>query len=148
MLLLVIYPGWFCHWLGRTLNQGYVVIAILQICLFSLGEVIWSPRLYEYTAAIAPEGREASYMGLSYLPMFFARLGEGPLAGALLTRFCPPDVGARLDTTPYSQSPQFMNVILAILALSTPILILVFRGVIQKESKIEQGTSSDEASPT
>jgi dipeptide/tripeptide permease len=143
MLLLVVYPGWFCGWLGISINEGYVVIAILQICLFSLGEVIWSPRLYEYTAAIAPPGREASYMGLSYLPMFFARFAEGPLAGALLTRYCPPDVGARLETTPYTESPQFMNLILAGLALATPILILVFRGVIQKESRIEQNTAAD-----
>jgi len=135
MLILTIHPGWFTGLLGISLSQGYMMIVVAQIIVFSFGEVIWSPRLYEYTAAIAPEGREASYMGLSYLPMFFARFSEGPLAGEMLTRYCPPDVGSRLASVPYAQSPQFMNVILAAIAISTPVLILVFRGVIQKEAK-------------
>lgn len=138
MVVLAIYPGWFIGMFGLTMSQGYMVLAICQIAIFSFGEVIWSPRLYEYTAAIAPEGREASYMGLSYAPILLARLGEGPLAGNLLNKYCPPDVTERLATVSYVDSPQFMNVILACIALATPILILVFRGVIQKESRLDQ----------
>ncbi|MCG8404373.1 MAG: MFS transporter [Phycisphaerales bacterium] len=134
MLFLVIHPGWFCSALGLSLSQGYAVIVVLQIMVFSIGEAIWSPRLYEYTAAIAPVGREASYMGLSYLPTILARSVEGPIAGQLLNRYCPPDIGARLDTVPYSQSPQFMCLILAVLAMGSPILVVVFRKVIQKEA--------------
>lgn len=138
MVILMIYPGWFCEWFGLSLNQGYAVIVIAQIVVFSIGEMIWSPRLYEYTAAIAPKGREASYMGLSYAPMFFARSAEGPLAGSMLTHYCPPDIGSRLTTVPYLQSPQFMCVILGLIALASPVLIVLFRGVIQKESRLEQ----------
>lgn len=135
MLIMAISPGWFCDALGMTLSQGYLTIVILHIVLFSIGEVIWSPRLYEYTAAIAPKGREASYMGLSYIPWVFARLVEGPLAGQLITRYCPEDITDRLTTVPYSQSPQFMCLLLSILALSTPVLIVLFRGVIQREAR-------------
>ncbi len=134
MLLLVIYPGWFIHWFGLTLSQGYATIAITQIVIFSIGEAIWSPRLYEYTAAIAPAGREASYMGLSYLPMFAARFAEGPIAGYLLENYAPPDIGSRLETVGYMQSPQFMCLLLAGLAIASPILVVVLRGVIQKEA--------------
>lgn len=134
MFVLAIYPGWFCGALGMTLRQGYATIIIIQIAIFSIGEAIWSPRLYEYTAAIAPEGREASYMGLSYLPQSAARFGAGPLAGFLLGKYCPPDITENLATVPYHQSPQFMCLILAVIALATPILIVVFRGVIQKEA--------------
>lgn len=137
MLFLAIHPAWFCGWFGWSLAQGYALIVILQIFFFSIGEVIWSPRLYEYTAAIAPKGREASYMGLSYLPMFFARFAEGPLAGFLLTRYCPPDVTDRLTTVSYTQSPQFMCLILALIALASPLLVRALRGVIQKESRLE-----------
>lgn len=145
MLFLVISPGWFCARLGLPLHQGYTLIIILQIIVFSFGEMIWSPRLYEYTAAIAPKGREASYMGLSYAPMFFARFAEGPLAGHMLTEYCPPDIGSRLATVPYTQSPQMMCVILAAIAIATPILIAIFRGVIQKESRLEtaEGATGD-----
>ncbi|MFQ5807189.1 MAG: MFS transporter [Phycisphaerae bacterium] len=135
MVFLTIYPGWFAGMFGLSLSQGYLAITLAQIIVFSIGELIWSPRLYEYTAAIAPEGREASYMGLSYLPTFFARFSEGPLAGEMLTRYCPPDMGSRLTTVPYLDSPQFMNVILAAIALATPLLILLLRGVIQKEAR-------------
>jgi dipeptide/tripeptide permease len=138
MFFLVIPPTWLCELFGWTLRQGYAVIIIVQIVVFSIGEVIWSPRLYEYTAAIAPKGREASYMGLSYAPMFFARSAEGLLAGSLLTKYCPPDVMDRLATLPYGQSPQFMCLILALIAIASPVLILVFRGVIQKGSKLER----------
>jgi len=138
MLTLCISPEWFAGVFGLNVYQGYTAIILAQVVVFSIGEVIWSPRLYEYTAAIAPPGREASYMGLSYVPMFFARLAEGPLAGLLLTKYCPPDIGSRLTDVPYTQGPQMMNLILAAMALSTPVLIVLFRGVIQKESRLEQ----------
>ena len=51
--------------------------------MLSVGEAIWSPRLYEYAAAIAPKGQEASYMALSVLPYFFAKFGAS---------FAPPVV--------------------------------------------------------
>lgn len=135
VLIPVIPPTWFCAPDPESLARGYYILIVAQIVLFSIGEVIWSPRLFEYTAAIAPEGREASYMGLSTLPMFFARMVEGPLSGNLLTRYCPqgttPEAAA---TLPFTQSPQFMWLILAAIALATPVLIAVFRGVIQKEA--------------
>ncbi len=62
---------------------------LLMTVILSLGECLWSPRLYEYTATIAPRGREASYMGLSSLPMFFAKMAVGPLSGYLLATYCP-----------------------------------------------------------
>lgn len=138
MLFLAVDPRWFSVALGWSLPQGYLLLAMLQIGFFSIGEMIWSPRLYEYTAAVAPAGREASYMGLSYVPMFVARFAEGPLAAKLLTWYCPPDITQRLDVVPYRESPQFMNLVLAIIAISTPVLILLFRGVIQKEGRARE----------
>jgi len=138
MLFMAIPPTWCMTIFGVTLSQAYMIIVICQIVTFAVGEVIWSPRLYEYTAAIAPEGREASYMGLSYLPMFFARFAEGPLAGWLLTSYCPPDISDELISVPYTQSPQFMCLILAGIAIASPLLIIALRGVIQKGSRLEK----------
>jgi hypothetical protein len=136
VLIPVIPPSLFCGDDPESLARGYYMLIAAQILLFSIGEVIWSPRLYEYTAGIAPTGREASYMGLSNLPMFFARMLEGPLSGKLLSRYCPehttPEIAA---TLPFTDSPQFMWLILAGIAIATPILMVVFRGVIQKEAK-------------
>jgi hypothetical protein len=61
------------------------------VVFFSIGEAIWSPRLYQYTAAIAPKGKEGSYMALSLLPYFVAKLVVGMLSGRMLERWCPDD---------------------------------------------------------
>ena len=132
----VIPPSLFMGLDPAALARGYYILILGQVLLFSIGEVIWSPRLYEYTAAIAPKGREASYMGLSNLPMFFARMMVGPISGFMLVRYCPEGTTAlSAATTPFTASPQFMWLILASLALSSPILILLLRSVIQKESR-------------
>ena len=68
------------------------------IVVLSLGEAVWSPRLYEYTATIAPRGRESSYMGLSELPLFLAKPVAGFLSGWMLQTYCPPE-GPRDSTT-------------------------------------------------
>jgi hypothetical protein len=65
-----------------------VTIFIFIVCL-SMGEAVYSPRLYEYAAAIAPKGQEASYMALSQVPMFLAKLPMASISGLLLARFCP-----------------------------------------------------------
>lgn len=146
MFILAIHPPWLAERFGITVTDGYRIIVLTQIVVFSIGEVIWYPRLYEYTAAIAPKGREASYMGLSYVPMVFARGAEGPLAGFLLTRYCPPDITERLATVSYTRSPQFMCLILAFIAMATPVLIVLLKPMIQKGGRIERdehlGTSA------
>ena len=43
-------------------NTTYLV-SIAALVILTIGEVIWSPRLQEYTAAIAPEGQEGTYFG-------------------------------------------------------------------------------------
>ena len=81
-------------WLGipdeRAVDPVIISIVIFVI-LFSIGEAIFSPRLYQYTAAIAPKGKEGSYMALSLLPYFFAKLIVGILSGRMLHRWCPDD---------------------------------------------------------
>jgi MFS family permease len=87
--------GWAGHciahiWLGLKgpVNPWYVMIFLFTIFL-SIGEAIYSPRLYEYAAAIAPKGQEASYMALSQVPMFLAKIGIASFSGVLLANFCP-----------------------------------------------------------
>ena len=103
VFIMALPPQWFqpladgqfghgiAHvWLGvkGAVNPYYVMI-FLFVLFLSVGEAFYSPRLYEYTAAIAPKGQEASYMAMSSLPFFLAKIGVGPLSGVLLSRFCP-----------------------------------------------------------
>ena len=66
-------------WLGvkGQVNPYYVMI-FLFVLFLSMGEAFYSPRLYEYAAAIAPKGQEASYMAMSSLPFFLAKLCVAP----------------------------------------------------------------------
>ncbi len=70
------------------IEESILMIVLFQVML-SIGEAIWSPRLYDYTASIAPEGKESSYMAYSKAPMFFAKVGAGPITGILLSQLCP-----------------------------------------------------------
>jgi dipeptide/tripeptide permease len=110
-------------WLGvqGTVNPYYVMIFV-YVVIYSVGEVFWTPRLYEYTAAIAPKGQEGSYMSLSYLPFFVAKLFAGALSGVLLTRYCPA-VGPRHSQT--------MWLFIALMAMITPIGLVLLRRFIQ-----------------
>lgn len=80
-----------------ALNPWYVMIFI-YIVVLSVGESIYSPRLYEYAAAIAPKGQEGSYMSLSYMPFFVAKMSVATFSGVLLARYCP-ETGPRESNT-------------------------------------------------
>jgi hypothetical protein len=60
-----------------------------MILVLTIGEALWSPRLYEYNVSIAPRGREATYVSLAALPYFLAKFLVGPTSGLLLARYVP-----------------------------------------------------------
>ncbi|HLP76010.1 MAG TPA: MFS transporter [Candidatus Paceibacterota bacterium] len=111
------------RWLGisGTVNPWYVSICLFVV-LLSIGEALWSPRLYEYAAAIAPKGQEASYMAMSVLPYFGAKFGVGILSGMMLKRYCPA-TGPRDSAT--------MWLLIGCMALITPVGIFLLRRFIQ-----------------
>lgn len=100
-----------------------VAASVVFIVLLSIGEALWSPRLYEYTATIAPPGREASYMGLSELPLFLAKPLVGFLSGYLLTVYCPP-------TGPRDSGQMWL--IIGLMTVAAPICMVVFRKRIER----------------
>jgi dipeptide/tripeptide permease len=95
-----------------------VAASVAFVVVLSIGEMLWSPRLYEYTSTIAPKGREASYMGLSQVPMFVAKPIVGFLSGWMLTNYCP-------ETGP--RSSQVMWLLIGIMTLVGPVLMLIFQ---------------------
>ncbi len=136
VFFIALPPAWFKPladgWLGDLIvhqwlevpgpvNPLYVSIFFFVVML-SVGEALWSPRLYEYAAAIAPKGHEASYMALSLLPMFIAKFAVGGISGWMLSVFCPAD-GPRHSET--------MWFIIGCMALITPVGAFLFRKQIQ-----------------
>jgi len=119
--------GTIGQWLGHSylgVKGGihpYYVMTAIYIAIFSVGEAFYSPRVYEYAAAIAPKGQEASYGALSYIPFLIGKLLVGT-GGWLLAAFCP-EHGPRRSG--------IMWLIFALAASIAPIGLLVFRRYIR-----------------
>ena len=50
---------------------------MLFVVTLSLGESVWSPRWYDYSMSLAPEGREGIFTALASAPLFAAKLPTG-----------------------------------------------------------------------
>ncbi|WP_176736770.1 MFS transporter [Oligoflexus tunisiensis] len=124
-------------WLANDFVPSYYAMSVLCMIFLSIGEVIWSPKLQEYTAAIAPEGQEGSYLGLSMVPWFAAKTIVSVLSGHMLSRWVPEGIGERLreGTVPFWDRPEAMWLILGLVALAGPILALIFQRWLTKGAR-------------
>jgi proton-dependent oligopeptide transporter, POT family len=60
-------------------TSGY--LCIFGILIYSVGEMLSSPKMSEYLGVIAPEGRKGLYMGYSNIPVAIGWFIEGYLGG-------------------------------------------------------------------
>ncbi|MEP7071599.1 MAG: MFS transporter [Verrucomicrobiota bacterium] len=135
VFVMALPTGWFQTWttssLAEWMGHGYLglkgdihpyyVMTAIYITIFSVGEAFYSPRVYEYAAAIAPPGQEASYGALSYIPMLIGKLLVGT-GGWLLAAFCP-EHGPRHSGT--------MWLIFALAATVAPVGLVLLRRYIR-----------------
>lgn len=137
-LLFLALPGeWFLAIPGvYNLDQAYYIVILLQILVFAVGELIFSPRFTEYVASVAPKDKVASYMGLSALPMFIARPLNGFVSGLLIANLCYDGVRAKIDTgnIEYVGSPEFMWMIYFALAILSPIAVIALKKSLAQEN--------------
>jgi MFS family permease len=129
VFIMALPPAWFQpvadSFLGNWLGHGYLgltgavhpyyMMIALFVLLMSFGEAFYSPRVYEYAAAIAPKGQEATYAALSYVPFLLAKLIVGTVSFALLAKYCP-EVGER--------NSGMMWLVIGLLAAVSPIGLL------------------------
>ncbi len=64
-----------------------VIGAILSLFVLALGEIIMSPRYYEYISRLAPPGQQGTYMGFAFLPIGIGSLIGGWFGGMVVHRF-------------------------------------------------------------
>ncbi len=88
--LLPMAVPWTAY--NTTIASAHYQMAIACMILLTVGEVVWSPKLYEYTAAIAPKGQEGAYLGMSLIPWFLAKTVVSALSGHMLERWSPEEV--------------------------------------------------------
>jgi proton-dependent oligopeptide transporter, POT family len=72
-ILLAVYPT--------------VIGAYLTLGVVALGEIILSPRYYEYVSLLAPPGQQGTYMGFAFLPIGIGSFIGGPFGGFLVHYF-------------------------------------------------------------
>ena len=61
-----------------TQNSLFIVVALL---VFSIGEMMSSPKITEYIGRIAPSDKTALYIGCSYIPVALGNLFAGIVSG-------------------------------------------------------------------
>ena len=120
--LAVLVLPW--AWFGADPASGYFRMAVIMAVVMSIGELLWSPKLSEFTAAIAPPGQEGAFYGLGMMPWFVAKLVVSGLSGHMLVRWCPEGIGERIAAggLPFWQSPEAMWLVLFGWALAGPVL--------------------------
>jgi POT family proton-dependent oligopeptide transporter len=64
-----------------------VLAAVLTLAGVALGEIILSPRYYEYISRLAPPEQQGTYLGFAFLPIGIGSLIGGWFAGLLLHHF-------------------------------------------------------------
>jgi len=106
-----------------------ITSCVLFVIFLSIGEAMWSPRLYDYTMKMCEEGKEGTYMALSSAPLFLAKLPVGFMSGYLLEKYCPED-GPR--------ESRLMWLIIGLTTVFTPFLLTTFWGYLSKIDVVEK----------
>jgi hypothetical protein len=131
---------------GMPIGTTHYVMALLCMALVTIGEVVWSPKLNEYTAAIAPKGQEGAYLGMSLIPWFLAKTVVSFLSGHMLERWSPEAVIVNGTEVPLQQAminhevgywdrPEAMWLILGLYALGGCLIALLLRGWLTKGAR-------------
>ena len=100
------------------IGQGGWVI-VVAVLVFSVGEMLASPRSKEYAGRIAPPGKVGMYMGYFYWCVALGNLFGGLLSGGLYEHFGPVERGG-------VDNPGVMWVIFAGLAMVSVVLLSVY----------------------
>ncbi|MBC7362360.1 MAG: MFS transporter [Candidatus Aminicenantes bacterium] len=92
-MLLNILPALLYSNLSQKVSVAGLAIPIaglfllVSIASMAVGEMMASPRIYEYIGSIAPKGEEGLYLGYANLPVAIGSILGGPLGGALYQKY-------------------------------------------------------------
>jgi len=75
--------------LGWLIVASHPVVwaVVLSIFVVALGEIVLSPRYYEYVSRLAPPGQQGTYMGFAFVPIGIGSLVGGWLGGRLMHHY-------------------------------------------------------------
>ncbi|MCJ7611493.1 MAG: MFS transporter [Candidatus Aminicenantes bacterium] len=133
MLINIIPPLFFADQFQKINVLGLAIplagiFLIVSIASMALGEMMASPRIYEYLGSIAPKGEEGLYLGYANLPIALASLIGGPLGGAFFERYIatPAKAGRPTDAVR-------MWVIVTLIGVASMVGLWVYNRIVPKE---------------
>ena len=86
-------PPFLAITIGTLISAlGWLIVAfhpavwavVLSLIVIALGEIVLSPRYYEYISRLAPPGQQGTYMGFAFLPIGIGSFVGGWLGGHLM----------------------------------------------------------------
>ena len=121
----------FDYWLEVPLgNQDpFLVSLVVFIIIFTIGEAIGSPRLMQFSAEIAPKGKEGAYISLAILPYFLGKIGATVMADQLTGLYFSEDM---VNYPDHELSWAFIG----FMALLSPLGMIVFRNTFNQSEKM------------
>ena len=122
-------PARKVHFLGLVLPfAGAFIVA--SIAFMAVGEMMASPRAYEYLGAIAPKGEEGLFTGYASLPIALATIVGGKVGGNMFEYYVsdPLKAGLPINTVP-------MWLILTGVGLLSMIGLAIYDRLVRKTAK-------------
>jgi POT family proton-dependent oligopeptide transporter len=120
---LILSVGIVMCGMAFSLIIGGFTVATAVI-VFSIGEMIASPKSQEYVAAIAPKSKTAMYMGYYFVSMALGNLFAGLLSGWAYTAIAKD-----------MHQPMLMWILFAGVGVATAIALLIFNQFVQKRKQ-------------
>ena len=118
-------------------RDPFLISLIIFIIVFTIGEAIWSPRLMQFSAEIAPRGKEGAYISLTVLPYFFGKIAATVMADILTSEYFSESMVEYPDH-------ELSWLWIAGMCLLSPLGMIVFRGAFNQSQKM----ADDEAAAT
>ncbi len=131
-LLLRHRVSTFACLVGGTVLQSFCPLALtytsyeatlLFVCIMALGEAVWSPRLYEYSTMVAPEGFEGTFVAVAFVPQYVSAGVVGITSGVLLDTYVPETLEPG-----EVRRPEILWGLIALASFSTPIALCCLKG--------------------
>jgi MFS family permease len=139
MFVMAVPPKWWISWgVASNGENAYYLMILLQIVLYAVGEFIFSPQMQNYITSIPPPEKVGTYSGLARLPDVAAKMIVTGASGYLLTYYCTGTPQQfQNDLVEYGRSPEMLNLLLALIVMTSPILCLIFKKTFYVEKKAE-----------
>ena len=124
-----IYDYWVEAPIGN--QDPFVISLVIFIMVFTVGEAIWSPRLMQFSAEIAPRGKEGAYIALAVLPYFLGKVGATVMADILTGQY----FSEGMVEFPNHEMSWFW---IGIMCLISPLGMIIFKGTFNQSEKMAE----------